>query len=482
MDHSKKWVKVVNDLKQARDRQLDGQITVPTTPFSELEGAISPKMTGFIQNLSEFSSQINLVQLVTPINLHREKDRWIAALDEENFLNPHFVYDEMLLEKVAALETSLTTLERDLPKDLLNPEEANNPPKTVEQAIWRILQNRYATTLLSTQAAKAILSGNDWQTTLAWRKIYGIPSRDTMKIAAEFAARLDYSYDSHMAFAYCYPNIPVQDVGILTATPGNSRQMKIDVVNSEVIQKAFTWTADKCGIAGTRPIILDNLAAVVDVRDRSSRGAAVVIPKEYEVSRMRLLELATHEVMAHWLDSENAGILASGAMKPDDEILYEGHAMIREYNARLNYTGIAPYSAPPWPILAISAAARHGKSFADTAHLLYLAMRNARLERPLSEQVWLTTYRIFRGATDTTNACGHYGFTKDRAYFEGLELAHCLDRAKCLDLLPLGNYSVRDLQTLAPVVRFDTENLKYHARNKVLDELCAILRRKTISF
>ena len=145
--------------------------------------------------------------------------------------------------------------------------------------------------------------------------------------------------------------------------------------NAEEIKAAFEWGLDQLGILGEGgfKVVIDPRVTSIDVRDKSANGPTVFIPPPRKVTGRYLLELLNHEIGSHCRQSMNGARLfqiGGGALKLDEETLYEGLAMREENELTTDYFGEAEVYALPYYALAIEQA-EQGKTFYEIFSHMY---------------------------------------------------------------------------------------------------------------
>ena len=169
---------------------------------------------------------------------------------------------------------------------------------------------------------------------------------------------------------------------------------------------------------------------------------------------MKLAELIGHEIECHWRSSVNAELI--GALKCDDELIYEGLAALKDKTFNRDYNGTFNLNSAYY-IIAINEATR-GTCFADIAKTIYNYLPDSTKNK--EAKAWLYTYRAMRGITDTENPSG-YAFTKDRAYFEGWLYAKMLEIHGKTSYLSFSTLNQKSFERLMEIV--DIEDIEASA-------------------
>ncbi len=433
-------------------------------PLSRLPEYYSPALRKVLETLGKIVQDINIVEMLTPVNAKEEEKKWTELAKRGKWTNPLFRYDEKLLASVAKKEDALMSLR----PHLLSAAQTMAADE-VGKTLYELVCQRYREAQLSVSLAANVLKKQEAKSAAIIRDIYGTPETETVAAAYDYARQL----------ADGTGKIQQDD----TQKKRVRRELKDLEFRADEIREYFIWTAEQCGIARTRPVRIDEIATSIDVRDKSSKGSGVFIPESRKVSGLKLVELCGHEVLCHWQDSERAArvlpLLGSGTLKPADETLYEGHAALTDYHTHLMLGDKTQKQQLPFYILAIEMA-RNGLTFAEAAPILYEKIRIVKLgEMPAMRRAWKTCLRIFRGSNGgMNNDATSYAFTKDRAYFEGRMVADKLHAQHQDNILEISTISLKDVELLQPVVEFDsdtsdpatTENIQRRLIQKILGE------------
>lgn len=413
-------------------------------PLSGVQEYYTPEFKQLLTNLGKFAQTMNIVEMVTPINAGAEKQIWLEQARSGKWTNPVFQYDQGLLASIADIEKQLIILlkMKDAAMRTVSNEEAG-------RALREIADSRFREIEATVQLARCILDEDDNRARRILWKIYGCPTISVVAEAENFAK-------------------------LLISNEGKSQQDSVDLkiirrrlkaleLNAEQIRENFIWMAEQCGLNGTRPVEISEVTTAIDVRDKSSRGAVVSIPADRKVDGMKLIKLVGHEILCHWSDSERAAqalpLLGGGALKPADEVLYEGHATLTDYHVGYSLGDKVSSRQSPFYILAMTQA-RAGMTFAETAAYVYELIRPTKLsDEAAMTQTWTTCLRIFRGSHKSCdNSKHHYAFTKDRAYFEGRLIAEELHDQKLDSILEVSTLSKNDIDVLKTAVQFEQKD------------------------
>lgn len=388
-----------------------------------------PNLATAANIIVKIALQLNPVEIVTPTNVHSEKQAWIEAAERGIFHNPTFTYDNDRLRTIATFGPRLNTA-----KNQLN--EAIEPQTTTDAIILGLINDRIDDAYFSIMLAESILLGNDRESACCTAGKYHRPNR------AQIA-------DAQILLnPQCTLSAP--PARFSKETRNRLKKLHFD---AQGIQSIFQRVILEYGIEGWE-VKIDERATAIDVRNKTADGhPVVVIPADREVTGLKLIELVGHEIECHLRDSENAAQLFYGLIghdspltplvpllaKPDDEMLYEGHAKISD-------ASITGRTALPKPYYTVAQdLAAQGHSFADVANYIYEVRRElGDNENDAIKGAWLACYRAFRGCTNTKNPHS-YTFGKDYAYLAGYNIACSMQFPEWLDFASL---SLIDLQRL----------------------------------
>lgn len=415
-------------------------------PLSEVSTYYTPKLKQFLVDLGKIAQTMNIVEMVTPVNAGEEKRKWLEKAARGEWTNPSFQYNTELLAGVASYERQLKELGGAMMTAFGTVSNEN-----AGKALCQLAEDRYKEVCSTIYLAKAMLDDFDPNTAAAaaLETIFGNPGKETVEAAQHYARCLADGEGKDQ-----------QDNANLKIIRRRLKSMELD---AEQIRKHFVWMAEQCGFAGTRPVEISDTTTSIDVRDKSSRGAVVSIPIDRKVSGLKLVELVGHEILCHWGDSERAArvlpLLGSGALKPADEVLYEGHATLTDYNTHLFLGDKASQQQLPFYVMAMDWA-WHGHDFAETADYMYDYVRPTKQrDEEALKQTWTTCFRVFRGSRGIRSSKHpNYAFTKDRAYFEGRLIAEKLHKQKLDSVLEISTLNKSDIDVLMTAVEFEQKD------------------------
>lgn len=406
---------------------------VPITAMPEF---YTDELKNFLGVLGKVTRKINLLEMMTPVNAHEEKAKWLRAATAEQWTTPQFRYDRELLRKVVRSKRDLELLLEMMPRALksLSHDEQG-------YALREMAEARYQETVLMTRVAQTMLDGDYMRTGMFLKEIYGVPSQKIVDEARDYAECLKRGE------GHDQEDSPEQKL--------LREQLKELRFNAEEIRENFAWLARQCGLEGTRPIEVDPTVTAITVRSQSSKGAAVLIPEDCRKDGTELVQLAGHEILCHWGDAERTKKALPLLGRSPDDILYEGHATWSDYRVRLMLGEKAQQQQLPYYIIAMNLA-KQGMTFAELARLIFDMVKQTEMSDEVAlKRTWTTCFRVFRGsAGGLDNGTDRFAMTKDRAYFEGRQLAERLHREQRGSILEISSISIHDLEVLSSAVEF----------------------------
>lgn len=382
-------------------------------------------------------AHLNPVELVTPINVKEEKKRWIENAKNNCFGNPYFKYDEKRLQDAFLLRPLLNELLREL--NAMKPSKDDIADYFIWEQLYFALNDGIGTTYL----AEAILKKHDNNAADVIVNKYGLPEEKNVGLAFNFILdnHAKDELEHRVGKVYKFP-----DKGELILAE--------KTLNADEIKEMFEWTMQQY-TEKTWPVNIDDNCTSIDVRDKSQYGRPViVIPTDRKVNGMKLAELIGHEIECHWRSSANADLI--GALKCDDELIYEGLAALKDKKFNRDYLGTFNLNSAYY-IIAINEALRCN-SFADTARTIYDYLPESTKNK--EAKAWMYTYRVFRGITNSSNRVG-YAFTKDRAYFEGWLFAKSLEMSNQTSYLSFSTLNQKSFERFMEII--DIEDVESSA-------------------
>lgn len=407
------------------------------TTIAELKLAAS-KYSNIREEIKLAIATLNPVEIVTPVNVAEEKKVWIENAKKGTFRNPRFIYNYELLNSTITSRLLLESLMQNLTS--MKPTEDD----IAESFVWEQLYSALSDGIDTTFLAEAIRDGKDNDAADIIVKKYGLPSDKNIGFALNVV--LDNNAKNELEHT----------IGrTFSLAESTEKALTTVKLNATQIKEMFEWTM-KDYLADSWSVVIDENCTSIDVRDKSQYGhPVIVIPTNRQVTGMKLAELIGHEIECHWRSSVNAESI--GALKCDDELIYEGLAALKDKAFNRQFLGSFNLSSAYY-VIAINEAI-HNHSFADTAKLIYNYLPEIENREA---KTWLYTYRVFRGITDTENKTG-YAFTKDRAYFEGWIFAKLLEIHNETSYLSFSTLSRRSFDRFKEII--DIEDVEAHAVN-----------------
>lgn len=382
------------------------------------------------EHLIKLTGRFNPVEMYTATNIGEEKSRFIASLETNEIVNPKFTYPQDGIDTdVVRLE--LANLRRQVREIYQNAQE--QATKFAALALILKIKDDMATC----DMLDGITSENEEQIASAFRTKYGTVGPDLVAVAQ---TRLEALIAGR------------QDAKLEEVTPllndEEQKALKKMELTPEQIKEALEWGLRALGILASDEnpngfrVLIDPNVTSIDVRDKSRSGVPTVYIPTAEsrqgepVTGAKLLALLEHEIGAHARQSINGFKLfgvGGGSLKIDNEGLYEGLAKRNDDAFYREFYGTSAGEPIPYYVLAI-ADAQSGMSFREVFdqqldYRLHVELKlplGISLPETIDPQVitktrnlaWGTTYRVFRGHTDTSNAAA-YANGKDAAYFQG---------------------------------------------------------------
>ncbi len=240
---------------------------------------------------------------------------------------------------------------------------------------------------------------------------------------------------------------PEENMGQGLLTPQQAEFIKNMQFDAEGIKNAFEWLLKDYGIfySPQNPdgfkVKVDKNASGIDVRDKSAEGPTVFIPEKRKVNGVKLLGLMAHEIERHAVQSVNGRKLfrlGGGALKIDNEQLYEGLGLRGETDINKKLFGIQDAGPRPYYPFAVKLAEEGASFFKIYSDQVERRLRVA-LKKPVGtglpsneninpavldkakKNAWDTTYRVMRGHTDTKNT-KKFAMAKDLGYLRGYQI------------------------------------------------------------
>lgn len=218
------------------------------------------------------------------------------------------------------------------------------------------------------------------------------------------------------------------------------------VLSPEQQMKGFAFGLKQYGILRTKEeepgynLIIDDRATALDVRDKTPLGPSLFIPtkRATPMTAAKFLPLLAHEVEGHARQSmigQSLFLFGGGALKIDDEQLYEGYAIRMEEDCRHELFGIEkriPRVYYPFAVRMAEQGSSFYEIFTDQVERRLRITYKIPLSKPLPpihsfartaqdkamHQAWRVTYRVMRGHSDMSNNA-KFAMAKDLGYLRG---------------------------------------------------------------
>jgi hypothetical protein len=436
---------IVHLLSHLEDREKKG-----ISPFPLQNPSVqTQKIAHEIASLTSF---LNPVELVTIDNVSQVKHEFLENLHTKKEQNPCFSYKQSLSHlkhNLRIRSLSLPSLQEKL-QTLLHTVESFPQEKNAESVLHRFLADKIRSEILTCDMVHALEEKNDTTMKETLKKKYPV------SLSPEFLEALDRIQHSKtqdhaqtlkegIIPREFFPKLVQKDMrnsheNLQKEIQKNPECQKY-YFTAEEIQDAFLWSMKEYAQYYEQkhlspfpqsflyPCDISDAYSDIDVRDKSSSGPMICVPKSRIIDGKKLLELIAHEIESHWRQSVNGVLLfevSGGALKIDDEALYEGLALNSEDTINRTLFGI-PDRIPDPLYSRAYALAQEQKSFREIFHTIseilfsfaeYQKFSKTEREDMITNQAWKITYRILRGHHNTENTEG-YGFGKDIGYFYG---------------------------------------------------------------
>lgn len=379
--------------------------------------------------LAELTGMWNPVELYTADNFEAEREKFLAAFRQGSDYQPVFRYGAAERFDAASARVLLEILRK----------RANALPKRSnrDRLVRATLLGKIDDDLATCDIAQGIATKDDALVKRGCEAKYPGGDPSLMVFAKQtFERGLTHANEPH-AVRGELNDADKQYLSTLRVSPREQAD-------------AFAWALKQYGIFredddakgdGFR-VVLDARATALDVRDKSAMGPVVVVPtmRDGSMTAKELCALVAHEIEGHARQAVNGMRLfkaAGGALRTDDETLYEGLATRYEWDFMEKHFGEIRHDMYLSTLYVFAVdVAENGGSFADVfVDQVQRRMRVAlklSAESPLPEassvdpdaydmclqKAWRTTYRVMRGHTDTSNAKA-FAMSKDLAYLRG---------------------------------------------------------------
>lgn len=423
----------------------------------------------------------NPVELITVDDVEKIKKNFLSLVFSEDEFNPEFTYEYSLKSLMHILKInnlSVGDIENEL-NELQNKLSDFKPLDQFSKLIKKLLRDKIKDELLTIKLIYGLRAKDEVVIKESLLEKYDFLMTDELyraiKIAVDRRENKKLSYS--LGAGKIDPKIVKQfkrrdlrnDPDLLRELEANSPDERKFYFNSEEIQSAFSWvlnkyyeyyeenTKQKFPNELKYAFSIDKKYSDIDVRDKSSAGMVICIPKNRILDVKKLLELIAHEIESHCRQSLNGAILfrvGGGELKVDDETLYEGLAIDAEDSLNRNLFGLPDRIPEPYYAISIMHAMK-GKSFLEVFKHMYKKflklpeLRESQDKEEISAaHAWKFTYRVFRGHISTRNEHA-YAFCKDIAYFRGTILHKQLKSYRLDHINQAAIMSVKHLQTYA---------------------------------
>ncbi len=336
---------------------------------------------------------LNPVQIVTPVNLKEQKEKWLDQANYGCFTNPEFVYDDCLLSDVIEKRHAIYHLRRKIRRII--------PRNRAEDFYIHHLEHVVEDASLTINIAQAIKSHDDRALASTVIEKYGKPEGKVIEFAKALAET-----------GFLMDNQPKALSGI------DFSQRELDLLekakfNSDAIRETLVWAMEQYAkfspLAKPWPVEVGGESLPSKIKDEEYMLRPIItVPSNCSVNGLELAKLVGQKIDVFWHTTQNEQLLS--LFRADSESLYEGYKEMKEFkfDEFFNYSLSYP---SPFFVLAADLAMQ-GESFKDVAEYL---RSKAKLDL---EETWYVTYHAFRGISDTSNRV-QYAFTRDKKYLEG---------------------------------------------------------------
>lgn len=368
----------------------------------------------------------NAVELYTAANFETERDAFLDAVKRGEDYVPRFRYDRAESFDVDAGRAALL----DLRERLRASDKGSDRDRLARITLLAKIDDDLATC----DIAEGLRHGDDALAKRGFEKKY--PGGDPSLTA--FATE---------AFASLLSEEPADGPSLLD--DDEKEYLRGRIMTPEEQAHAFAWALKRLGLFRERgaegdgfQVILDPNATALDVRDKSALGPTVVVPtsRDGTMTAAELCALIEHEIGGHARQAANGKKLfrvGGGALRKDDETLYEGLAMRYEWRFMEKWFGTATHDMDlsTLYVFAVDIAEKGGsfrQVFDDQLERRIRLKTKVPLGRPAPaeadldpadyeeclKKAWRTAYRVMRGHSDATNREG-FAMAKDLAYLRG---------------------------------------------------------------
>ncbi len=383
------------------------------------------------ERLKRTSQTWNPVEFITPSpeSIRHEQETFFAAFDRGEKYIPTFEYPAVEGNDLDVEHTKAAL------SALIKEVRAYRPSTRIEKASKVALYHKLKDDLASMELFEGIRTSDEVKIKSAMATKYAGTDPYLIQVARERYQELT--------------KVPVEGAVEAQDPPpllDESQRLILGekMMDAQGIRSAFEYILSSYGILrtgetgrGFQVVVSPNVTGI-DVRDKSITPMTIYIPEDREVSALKLLELCRHEIEGHARQSMNGLGLAvgGGALKVDDETLYEGLAKRLDEDFNRLFLGTDGGVPSPFYTLAVARAESGGdfhgifsEQLDMQLHILlkkdpsipigeYSAPRVQEVMEDAKKRAWMFTYRVMRGHTDMSNKEG-YACAKDLAYLRG---------------------------------------------------------------
>ena len=405
---------------------VTGAIGANRAELASVLSDVPAELNEIVESLERLTGTWNPVELYTADNMSEQKAAFIEAYKRGEEYVPTFDYADAASFDVEAARPMLAALR----SRAMDVSTNNDRDRLARIALIAKIDDDLATC----DIAEGMKTGSDALVKRGcWAKYPGGDAELTAFATETFAQLL---------------SSPPPDVPSLLNEEEKS-YLKNRKMSPDEQAEAFAWALKKLGIyrdpgadGDGFQVIKDPKATALDVRDKSKRGATVVIPidRDGDMTADELCALIEHEIGAHARQAVNGKRLfklGAGALRKDDETLYEGLAIRYEWDFMEKQFGNVRHDMDLSTLYVFAVdIAEKGGTFRDVFEDQLERRIRLKWEIPVDRPVpakegmdekeyneclgkaWRTTYRVMRGHTDATNKEG-FAMAKDLAYLRG---------------------------------------------------------------
>ena len=357
-------------------------------------------MLNFI-NTALAAKKVELLRAISPANHVQAKEEWLKEAEKGRFTNPVFTYTVDEGESLKSLESwnHLCDRWRDI-----------SPKNNAEELLYDLANDYIERQRLIRTIVADIPTGDDVSINETMSKYYGKTDSKLVDLAYELAGGKAIKFD----FLDSLP----QKLSDETVKECTSR-----IYSAEDLKRMFEAVLEDYKLQNTWKVIIDDEHSAIAVSTLTNEGdSRIFIPRTREVSEIKAIQLAGHEIECHVRHNENCVRLltenfniprdiAAKLVSDRDGTITEGFAKISDAIIGKKCTGKPDGAPAPWYIIAADLASK-GESFAkitERIHTEYGVALNS---------CFTYTIRVFRGCHDTSNL-HRFSRQADRSYLEG---------------------------------------------------------------